>query len=721
MSTEIKKSSVKSHDELDLVSLFNTLLHHYKFILGFTIILTLFGILYVMFATPIYKADALIQVEQKSGGSLLNDITSVISGAKLQSTTEIEIIRSRMILGKTVHDLNLDNHIEEAFFPIFGKGWARLTRNNTDRIALTRLSVPEKWKDKPFILKILDDTSYILTKDDHKILEGKVGEFISENGISLLVSDIDAKAGSKFEIIKLSELKIIDDIAKNLFVVDKGKDSGMLELSLTGEDPVAIRQILDQISKNYLEQNVERKSEEAAKSLIFLREQLPRIRLELDESENKLNNYRQANDSIDLSLEAKSILDLSVSLETQLNQLTFKEAEVSKLYTKEHPSYRALLEKRQTLLKEKEKIGDKISFLPQTQQEILRLTRDVQANNEVYMQLLNKQQELSIAQASTVGNVRIIDNAVTQLKPVKPAKTLLVLAAFLSGLLGSSGLIIAKTLSRRTIERVEQIEELGVNVYASIPLSDWQVKQDSILKRKIGRHNKKTLIRSEQLVSVNCPTDLSVEALRSLRTSLHFAMMEEKNNVLAISGCSPEIGKTFITANLAMIIADSDKKVLLIDADMRKGYLHELLKVDGKSPGLSGYLCGRSHLDKVIHKTPLNSNVDFIPRGSNPPNPSELLMHSRLAELLEWASRKYDIVLVDTPPVLAVTDACIIGRYSGTIMMVVGYGKNTVKELEFGLQRFEQNDIEIKGVIFNGVLKKPGDYYQYGYKYGSEK
>ncbi|MCO6524097.1 MAG: polysaccharide biosynthesis tyrosine autokinase, partial [Candidatus Schmidhempelia sp.] len=585
----------------------------------------------------------------------------------------------------------------------------------------TRLSVPEKWKDKPLILKILDETNYIVTKDKHKILQGKVGEFVSENGVSLLVSDIDAKKGSKFEISKLSELKIINDISKNLSVVDKGKDSGMLELSLIGEDPVVIRQILDQISKNYLEQNVERKSEEAAKSLVFLKEQLPRIRLELDESENKLNHYRQANDSIDLSLEAKSILDLSVSLEAQLNQLTFKEAEVSKLYTKEHPSYRALLEKRQTLLKEREKIGDKISFLPQTQQEILRLTRDVQANNEVYMQLLNKQQELSIAQASTVGNVRIIDSALTQIKPVKPSKTLLILFSFLLGLLSSSIFIMIKTLFRRTIERVEQIEELGINVYASIPLSDWQIKQDGILKRKHGRHNKKTLVRSDQLVSVNCPTDLSVEALRSLRTSLHFAMMEAKNNVLAISGCSPEIGKTFITTNLSIIIADSDKKVLLIDADMRKGYLHELLKVDGKKSGLSDYLCGRSHLDKVIHKTPLNDNVDFIPRGSNPPNPSELLMHSRLAELLEWASRKYDMVLVDTPPVLAVTDACIIGRYSGTVMMVVGYGKNTTKEVEFGLQRFEQNDIEIKGVIFNGIVKKPGDYYQYGYEYSSEK
>lgn len=715
MSINESKNISKESNEIDLLSLFYALLDKWKVIVGFTCFTTIIGIIYAIFATPIYKADALVQVEQKMGNALFNDFTSALTGAKPLSTTEIELIRSRMILGKTIKDLALDIDIQESFFPIFGKGYSRIVGDDENQIALSRYDVPRNWYDEPIKLTVIDANSYTLSKNDEQLLLGKVGEYNTSQPVSLLVSEIKAKPNTVFFITKRSEPDVVEELLTNLSVSDKGKDTGMLELSLQGEKPLLVQQILNQIANNYLAQNVERKSAEAAKSLAFLKEQLPRIRAELDDSENKLNKFRQQNDSVDLSLEAKSVLDLSVQLEAQLNQLTFKEAEVSKLYTKEHPAYRSLLEKRQTLLDERAKLGDKISYLPQTQQEILRLTRDVQANNEVYMQLLNKQQELSISEASTVGNVRIIDNALTQTKPIKPKKILIVGISCLLGFILSASSVIIVIAFRRTIETVQQLEELGLNVYANVPLSDWQNKHNLILKRVLKGRQKKN-IRAKQLVAIGSPNDLSVEALRSLRTSLHFAMMEAKNNVLAISGCSPEIGKTFITSNLSVVVAGLDKKVLLIDSDMRKGYLHELLNTDSKH-GLSDYLSGQDSIQSIIHKTEISEYLDFIPRGIIPPNPSELLMHPRLAELLEWASKEYGMILIDTPPVLAVTDACIISQYAGTVMLVVRYGQNTLKEVELGLQRFEQNNINVKGVIFNGVVRKTGSYYQYGYNY----
>lgn len=713
MALRNDKNEFSKDDEIDLLSLFYSLLDHWKIIVGFTLFTTVIGLVYALFATPIYRADALVQVEQKVGNSLFNDFTSALTGTKPMSTTEIELIRSRMILSKTINDLSLDVVVEEKFLPLFGKGFARIIGNDNE-IALSRYDVPLLWFDEPLQLNIVDDNSFILSKDGNDIVTGKSGEYVSTiDGISLLISDIKAPSGTIFNITKRSELNVIADLLDNFSVSDKGKDTGMLELSLQGEDPVLIRRILDRIAKNYLTQNVERKSEEAGKSLEFLKEQLPRIRAELDESENKLNQFRQQNDSIDLSLEAKSVLDLSVQLEAQLNELTFREAEVSKLYTKEHPAYRALLEKRQTLLDERAKIGDKISYLPQTQQEILRLTRDVEANNEVYMQLLNKQQELSISQASTVGNVRIIDNAMTQMKPVKPKRALIVAIAFLLGAILSSGTVIVLVALRKTIETAEELEALGVNVYANIPLSDWQTKQD-VKYKKIKARVERTNTR--ELLSIASPNDLSVEALRSLRTSLHFAMMGAKNNVLVISGCSPEIGKSFVTTNLSVVIADLDKRVLLIDADMRRGYLHESMKLTHIN-GLSDYLSGQMPIEKVVHHSVLKQNLDFISRGTTPPNPSELLMNPRFETLIEWASQHYDMVLIDTPPVLAVTDACIIGKYAGTLMLVVRYGHCTVKEVDAGIQRFEQTGIPVKGAILNGVARKVGNHYQYQYGY----
>ncbi|MBN3263465.1 tyrosine-protein kinase Wzc [Pectobacterium brasiliense] len=715
------KASETSTDEIDLGRLLGTLLDNRWLIIGVTAVFTILGILYATFATPIYKADALIQVEQSSGNSLLKDISSVLPDAKPESAAEIELIKSRMVVGKTVNDLSLDIIAQQKYFPVFGKGFARLMGEESGKIAVSRLEVPKSWEDETISLVIIDEQNYAIEAGDAVTFNGKVGKIEKHNGLSILVSDIKAEKGTVFRLKKLNTITAINNVLENLSVADKGKDTGVLSLSYEGEDPELTNKILNSISQNYLQQNVERKSEEAGKSLEFLKEQLPNVRLTLDEADNKLNSYRQKNESVDLSLEAKAVLDTMVSVESQLNELTFKEAEISKLYTKEHPAYRALMEKRKTLEDERDKINKRVGAMPKTQQEILRLTRDVNVGQEVYMQLLNKQQELSINKASTVGNVRIIDASALQLKPVKPKKLIVVLLMLIIGAVISTAFVVLKTMLHKGIESPEQLEELGINVYASVPLSEWQQKKDRALLGK----GKKSNTRSTELLAVGNPADLAIEAIRSLRTSLHFAMMEAKNNVLMISGASPAIGKTFVSANLGAVIAQSGQRVLIVDCDMRKGYAHELMGVQGIN-GLSDILSGQITTEKSIRKTAIE-NMDFIARGQIPPNPSELLMHSRFSQFIDWASEYYDIVLLDTPPILAVTDAAIISRNAGTSLLVARFEVNTLKEIEVSIRRFEQNGTEIKGVILNAIVKRAASYYGYGnynyytYDYKSEK
>ncbi|MEI7369829.1 tyrosine-protein kinase Wzc [Pectobacterium sp. 1950-15] len=715
------KASETNTDEIDLGRLLGTLLDNRWLIIGVTAVFTILGILYATFATPIYKADALIQVEQSSGNSLLKDISSVLPDAKPESAAEIELIKSRMVVGKTVKDLSLDIVVQQKYFPIFGKGFARLMDDEPGKIAVSRLEVPQSWQEKLIKLTVLDLQTYQVEVGDVVKFKGKVGQIEKHDGLSILLSEIQAEPGMVFRVQKLNTLTAINNVLGNLSVADKGKDTGVLSLSFEGEEAELTNKILNSISQNYLQQNVERKSEEAGKSLEFLKEQLPSVRLNLDDADNKLNSYRQKNESVDLSLEAKAVLDTMVAVESQLNELTFKEAEISKLYTKEHPAYRALMEKRKTLEEEREKINKRVGVMPKTQQEILRLTRDVNVGQEVYMQLLNKQQELSINKASTVGNVRIIDPSAIQLSPVKPKKALIVLLAILLGGMVSTAFVVLKTLLHKGIESPEQLEELGINVYASVPLSEWQQKKDRAL---LGR-GKKGNTRSTELLALGSPADLAIEAIRSLRTSLHFAMMEAKNNVLMISGASPAIGKTFVSANLGAVVAQSGQKVLIVDCDMRKGYAHELMGCTGAN-GLSDILSGQSVADKCLRKTAVE-NMDFIPRGQIPPNPSELLMHSRFSQFIDWAANNYDIVLLDTPPILAVTDAAIISRHSGTSLLVARFEVNTLKEIEVSIRRFEQNGTEIKGVILNAIVKRAASYYGYGnyhyyaYDYKSEK
>ena len=490
-------------------------------------------------------------------------------------------------------------------------------------------------------------------------------------------------------------------------VSEKGKKTGMLSISLQGDDRNQVREIIENIARTYVMKNIERNSAEAEKSLQFLQSHLPGVRSSLEESEQKLNTYRQKNESVDLNLEAKAALDTMVALETQLNQLTFKESDISQQFTKSHPAYIALMEKKQTLLKQKEHINQQIQKLPKVQQEVLRLTRDVQVGQEIYVQLLNKVQELNILKAGTVGNVRIIDDAAVQIDPVKPKKALVAVIATLLGGMLSVALVLVRAAFNRGIEGPEELEKLGMNVYASVPLSDWQVEQS---KKQKNRH-----VRKGTLLAQHNPADLSIEALRSLRTSLHFAMMEARNNVLMITGPSPSIGKSFISANLASVIAQGEQKVLLIDADMRKGHLHHYSSATAKA-GLSDYLSGQKDLAQII--TPGGQpGLDFIARGQVPPNPSELLMHPRFAALLEWASAHYDLVLVDTPPLLAVTDAAIVGRLAGTTFLVARFAVTAAKEVELTLRRLEQNGIEAKGVILNAMERRAAGYYggSYGY------
>ncbi|HCB3160586.1 TPA: tyrosine-protein kinase, partial [Escherichia coli] len=557
MSSVTNKSTSKDAEGIDLGHLIGEFIDHRKLIISVTSLFTLIALIYAIFATPIYQADALIQVEQKQANAILSNLTQMLPDSQPKSAPEIALIQSRMILGKTVDDLNLQARVKEKYFPLLGRGFARLMGNKEGNISISRLYINGDDTEEPkVILTVKDKNNYSIQMGD-TVFSGKVGELLEENGISLKVDSIDAAPGNEFVVAYVSRLKAITDLQDSLIVADQGKDTGMLTLSLTGDNPLLIERILNSVSENYLAQNIARQAAQDAKSLEFLSKQLPQVRGDLDLSEDKLNQYRRLNDSVDLSLEAKAVLDQIVNVDNQLNELTFRESEISQLYTKEHPTYKALMEKRKTLQDEKIKLNKRVSAMPETQQEILRLSRDVESGRAVYMQLLNRQQELNIAKSSAIGNVRIIDDAVTQTKPVKPKKILILLAGIVFGGMVSVGLVLLRVLLRRGIETPEQLEEVGINVYASIPLAETFTKNN--LQGKGS--TKKVFNKIPSFLAVDNPADLAIEAIRGLRTSLHFAMMEARNNILMISGASPNAGKTFVSSNLAAVIAQTGKKV----------------------------------------------------------------------------------------------------------------------------------------------------------------
>ncbi|ASM96113.1 polysaccharide biosynthesis tyrosine autokinase [Vibrio vulnificus] len=711
MTTPQNRSSVdNSSDEIDLGKLLGILLDAKWIILVTTFFFAVGGVAVALLSTPIYKADALIQIEQKSSGgisSLVGDMGELFS-QESSATTEIEIIKSRMILGDTVDKFNLTTVAEPKYLPVIGKGLARIA-GKVNQIEISRYTVPEYAQEMKHTLVVLDaekKTYQLVRGDEQVVLKGVAGELAKNDGYELFVTELRSHNDQEFAIGQRSRLEAIEWLKQNLAISERGKQTGILQLSFEGENRKQIGELLNHISQTYFLQNVERNSAEAEKSLTFLKGHLPDIKTSLTTAEDTLNRFRQDNESIDLGLEAKSTLDVMVKLEAQLNELTFKESEISQRFTKDHPAYRSLLDKRETLLKERERLNQQVQKLPKTQREVLRMTRDVEVNQQIYIQLLNKVQELSIIKAGTVGNVRILDEAQSYAKPVKPKKPLIVVLATLLGGMLSVALVLVKAALHRGVENPDEIEQIGLSVYASVPKSNLQLE----LANKLARKKRNTDLT---LLAESNPADLSIEALRGLRTSLHFAMMEAKNNVLMISGPAPGIGKSFVSTNFAAVAAKTGQKVLLIDADMRKGYLQQCFGLNWEN-GLSDLLSGKVTRDVAVQSAKVE-NLDIITRGQVPPNPSELLMHPRFKELVDWASEHYDLVIIDTPPVLAVTDPSIVGAIAGTTLMVARFGQNTVKEIDVARSRFEQAGIEVKGVILNAIEKKASSSYGYGY------
>lgn len=756
MNTDSKNlsnaASKEDNDEIDLMALLFAILRGWKVIVFFAVLGLVIGILYSRYVNPTFKSDALIQIEENSKGvaALGADISELIGSEVSKAQAEAELIRSRMILEPVVNLLHLRIRLSD---PNIG-ALDRIKSNSTDtqinkpegvslktedgEAKISQFNVSQEYLNQSFTLT-RSATGFVLTNgfDDFKGQIGKAHLFKGTDGqIQIKVDDLPAD-GYSVNITKQSLQTTTDQINSALSVVEKGKQTGIIQLSMTGANQQQTSLILKQIVLSYIDQNQSRGSEETTKTISFMETQIPTLKKKLEDSEAVFNDFRKKYGTIDVGKEAELLLTENSQIDAQLNELKLKKADLTTYYTEEHPLVVQINEQLAVLNARKNEIDDTIAGLPEIQREFLQLSADTTINREIYLTLLKNYEQLKIVKAGQIGFARIIDLPISTYKAIAPKKLQIMILAMLLGAMLGTMLVLLKNMLRNVVKDPERIEaKTGIPVIATIPRSPI-----------ITRLNKKKSSNSRLLAYAD-NNSISYEAIKSLRTNLVFGMPSEglgfqRAKVILITGESPGVGKSFISSNLTEVFTQLNKKTLIMDADMRLGQLHKVFNM-GQANGLADYLSqsneqtkrfnnpligieqasglNGSDISEFIHPTGIE-NMDFMPRGENPRNPASLLANGRFDSLMTELNLHYDYIIIDSPPVLAASDAMILAQHADKVLMVTRYEDSIEGQLVYAVNQMYKANIKVDGIILNdvqqGIMSKYS--YHYSYAYGNNQ
>lgn len=716
---------VDDDDGINLAEYWDIVVDNRWLIAAITAMAVAVGSGYAVLAKPVYEGNLLIQVEDTAGSAkgLLGEAGEMFD-VKTGAAAELEILRSRMVVGQAVENTRLYIRAQPKRLPVVGDWLARRSTGlseprfgsyvyGSEKIRVPALDVSPALEGTTFTLTAQGSGNYTLSHPDlAQVLQGTVGTLLTQNtdlgAVRLMVTELEGQPGAQFEVTRTAPLDVVQDLQSRLRLAEKGRQSGVIEASLQDTDRAQLTRVLNEIGTQYVNQNIERKAAEAQKTLVFLNEQLPQFKQQLSKSEEAYTRYRNQKGTVALEEEAKLILGSSVDMQSKLLDAQQKRRELVARFTPDHPAVQTLDQQIAGWTREISNLNARTRSLPTVQQDALRLERDVKVNNELYNQLQNNALQLQLIREGKIGNVRLIDTAVSPRLPVQPQRSRILAISVMLGLLAGLGLAFARNAFFRGIRSAQEIEShTGLSVYSTIPLSEREraIARDAA-EKKPGLH----------LLAKASPQDPAVESLRSLRTALQFAMLEAPNNRLLITGATPGVGKSFVSANFAAVLASAGKRVLLIDADLRKGHLNQYFGIT-RANGLSELVAGTISEQDAI-RAGLIPNLDFMPTGALPPNPAELVMSGSFVNQLEALSAKYDLVILDTAPILAAADTLSVAMQAGTLLLVARAGQSQLGELHESARRLAHAGAAATGVLFNAIDLSRRHYGAYGYKYG---
>jgi tyrosine-protein kinase Etk/Wzc len=714
--------------------------------------------LYTFFMTPVYEANATMHVKDERSQS--GRLEELLMNRQSPIETELEILKSRTNMENVVRKLHLDWHISDE-----SKG-----------LSVRILDFSSTSPDPSYTVRLTGPGSFtVLDSKNANVGQGKTGELMQGQGVSLFIAEITGSKGDSFRLEKGNFDDTAASLGKAVKAVELGRKTNIISVSYRDNDPRKATAVINTLTTVYMEQNRGYKTQGATETVKFLDEQLGNLRIDLNDSEKNLEKYKVSTGMMELDAEAKEIITKLSEIEKERKEVTLRKkqaefaldnlneaiqkkviyspallyspgllnndtlmagmaAKLSELevqknallseYHQAHPAVRQVqaqiddLQRKihatyenefKNLTKSEANLGQVINQyetqmrkLPVMERQQASLLRSTRVNQEVYAFLLQKREESRIAAASTLGAVDIIDPAIVPKRPVKPVKRKNLLLGLLVGCMVGVGAAFLRNSLDDTIKDVETARRvLGLPLLSQIPHiggTEDQGKENALIVQKE-------------------PKAPASEAFRSLRTAIHFSAVTSQKQVLLVTSTFPGEGKSTIIANLSITMAQTGARVLLMDCDLRRPSLHEIF-AHSKVPGLSEILVGDVEFEKTIHNTGI-PGLDFVSAGTTPPNPSELLGSPQMSKLLETLKERYAYILLDAPPVLAVTDAPLLAASVNMVIVVMEAGRVPVKAAQQVRDLLAGIGRPAAGLVFNNKTSR-SELYGYGYGYSSK-
>jgi tyrosine-protein kinase Etk/Wzc len=702
------------------------------------------GCLYILLATPQYRADALLRVQNKPGASVsaLSDVSGTMSSDQ-SADDDSDVLTSRTIVGEAIAQTGADITVQtESHFPLIGRFLAsRHAADNQLAKPFLGLSgyawggeqlkpgifqVPEAaYGDKFRVVTGEAGNWTLFDKDNRPLAKGHVGETVSFQVVTddggapaqLRIDVLRARPGVEFTLSAVSMQTAYENVSNQLKTQVSSlnsavRDSSMMKLSYQASSPVTAQQMVNAIVHAFVKRNVDDRAAQARLKLETLRTRLPQLKAELQGSEDRLNDFRMKNYTIDPEQQGAALITRMNALAERQTTVRLEFEEKQQLFGPGSPVYRGLKEQKDQVEQEIRDTAEQVKNLPAIQREYVRLASDVSVNKQLYTGVLSNVQQLEVAAASTAPSVSVMDWAIAPEKPSWPRKTIILLGSILAGLFAATVTVHLISLKRKELRTPQEIDYVSdLPRLAVVARSKAQLRDAS---QSRGR-----LEGPPKLLAMSSPGDPSVEALRTLpssvRTLLASVRGEMTNKVILFTGPTQGVGKSFVSSNFAYLLSQTHVSVLLIDGDMRQGKLSNLFP-DNDGPGLAEVLKGTAALDDAIVKQE-GSNLSVLGAGNPyPSNPAQLLNSPAFSEMLARVREYYDFVVIDSPPVLPVSDAVSIAAQGCDLVLLVSRADHTgSRQLEETLQRLANVGANVGGHIFNGFLpSRYGEHDDYG-------